>query len=826
MSSRLPFAFSFGHILIGRSHSARWALFALRAHPYECLPEAQKRERFLALLGAIEALESDFQLLRVSRALDCMSSTRAVEELLCEQHSDRGKRYIAAQAQALAKLEPRRTELFLAVRLSDPEAGLSGLLATALGQVRGGVRGESRAHRRALAALRGALDRRVLGARELEQLRERADRAHARLASFLDVRPATSIEVQWLVRRAFCRTLGEPPLEGLSGPRALAFECNGEAQLVPLEADVLRWCEGIVEHRVQSLRIESELGVCYQAQLVLGALPEQLSFPSPRAELLMRAPASLPFGIDIALSAGYLPNGLALRLARRGVQDADQILAAEAEGEQGASDRGYARSDQARELLSYLQSATRPPLLRATIAVAVAGRSQRELEERVELCRRAFGEVRLYRPYGEQLALFLRHLPGGAAGLRGYDDILTCEQVAAMMPTGAHCVGSKRGFHLGHSLGGGAEPVSFTLREGSESDSNTAILCVGALGSGKTTLAQKLAYEAFLMGARIVDCDPKGDHSFHLLPDVAAACKTVALAADPKLRGLLDPLLVAPPDLRQEATVSFLTDLFPATLGPAAEAALLRAVGSVIRRAPHPTCGEVLSALLAGDEAEAALAKTLAVYAEGGLTQLAFARAGRLPPALGHSQVTYLRIRDLPGREPGTARSERTQAERVGEQLVRLIAMLAGTLMRAERSRLKVFCFDEGWRLLGDPVGRALLMSLQRMGRSELAVPIISTQLLTDALLGERESLAGLLGATFIFGLRAQEEAQRALRLLGLDPEEPHLQRLLLEMSAGRCLLRDHRGRIEAIQVDLLPDLLRSFSTTPTPESVRVQAGS
>ena len=51
------------------------------------------------------------------------------------------------------------------------------------------------------------------------------------------------------------------------------------------------------------------------------------------------------------------------------------------------------------------------------------------------------------------------------------------------------------------------------------------------------------------------------------------------------------------------------------------------------------------------------------------------------------------------------------------------------SLMSAERARLKVFAFDEGWRLLGDPVGRMLLASLQRMGRSELAVPIISTQL-------------------------------------------------------------------------------------------------
>ncbi len=124
--------------------------------------------------------------------------------------------------------------------------------------------------------------------------------------------------------------------------------------------------------------------------------------------------------------------------------------------------------------------------------------------------------------------------------------------------------------------------------------------------------------------------------------------------------------------------------------------------------------------------------------------------------------------------------------------------------------------FDEGWRLLGDPVGRTLLASLQRMGRSELAVPIISTQLVTDALVGERESLENLLGATFVFGMRSEVEASRALTLLGLDPDDRRARERLLEFEAGRCLFRDHRGRVEAIQVEVVvPSLLRAFSTTP-----------
>ena len=78
--------------------------------------------------------------------------------------------------------------------------------------------------------------------------------------------------------------------------------------------------------------------------------------------------------------------------------------------------------------------------------------------------------------------------------------------------------------------------------------------------------------------------------------------------------------------------------------------------------------------------------------------------------------------------------------------------------------------FDEGWRLLGDPVGRTLLASLQRMGRSELAVPIVSTQLVTDALVGERESLENLLGATFVFGMRSEERPRARSRCSGSTP--------------------------------------------------------
>ena len=75
-----------------------------------------------------------------------------------------------------------------------------------------------------------------------------------------------------------------------------------------------------------------------------------------------------------------------------------------------------------------------------------------------------------------------------------------------------------------------------------------------------------------------------------------------------------------------------------------------------------------------------------------------------------------------------------------------------------------------------------------------------------------------LLGATFVFGLRSEREAERALALLDLDPDDRRLRDALLEFDAGRCLMRDHRGRVEAVQVEVaVPRLLRALSTTPAP---------
>ena len=64
---RPPISFVYGNCVFGGSLDDCWAAFSVQAASYQWLSEDGKRGRFLELLGAIEAIEADLQILRVSR---------------------------------------------------------------------------------------------------------------------------------------------------------------------------------------------------------------------------------------------------------------------------------------------------------------------------------------------------------------------------------------------------------------------------------------------------------------------------------------------------------------------------------------------------------------------------------------------------------------------------------------------------------------------------------------------------------------------------------------------------------------------------------------
>jgi hypothetical protein len=241
-----PLSFVYGNCVFATGLDDAWAAFTVPVASYACLPEDEKRARFLALLGALEAVQADVQIMRVSRRWDTERYVRELDEHdttphdaaagndAAPSHSRPRRRYAHEHATRLRELDAGWPCVFLLVSLRDPERDVATYVSRAAEQ-------HPREWLRALRRGLSVRDKRLLGADELERVRVRSDQVHARVADFLHVRPARGVELQWLVRRAFCRGLGEPHVDGLHEPRALVFERNGQAVLAPLEGDVLRW---------------------------------------------------------------------------------------------------------------------------------------------------------------------------------------------------------------------------------------------------------------------------------------------------------------------------------------------------------------------------------------------------------------------------------------------------------------------------------------------------------------------------------------------------------------------------------------------------------
>lgn len=656
-------------------------------------------------------------------------------------------------------------------------------------------------------------------AAQLDALIASEERAFRRAAGCLPIRRATTQELQWLLRRAACRGLDEPELDRHWQPNALLVEtADGRLAYEPLECDIVRHANAPVLEEDRWLVVDAPEGRSHQAMLALGALPEEAEFPGS-AELLFTPLEAVEFPVDCVVHARWLGNRDAIARVRRRIVDADVAYAEQVTSAHGPLSYTVEENRQlARELDAYLQAQERPPLLNASISLALGAPSREELERRVELLSQQYGTVTLHRPLGLQPALFLDHLPRPDGGtVRDYGDVLTIEQLGALMPIGTHRAGSANGPYIGRTVSGGLRPVKFDITEASRAGRPPSILLAGTLGSGKTIAAELLALQAERRGSVVVDVDPKPDHNLEGLPELAGRVHVIELSTDDRFRGLLDPLAIAPDGLAEDLASSYLMELLPAA-PPAWETQVRRAVRTAIddRR---PSCRHVL-ALLAGSlhpDARAA-GEALEVWADSGIARLAFGDGSHAQIA-AQRPVTTIKARALTLPAPGVPRGDYDQAERLGVATLKLIAAYAMRLVSGDRSVHKVVLFDEAWFLLASRDGRRLIDRLNRLGRAENATLILATQQLEDV--GEIENL---IGTRLIFGQETVAEARRALQLLGLDPEDRGLVERVRAYRRGRCLMRDIDDRVAEVQIDLVyRHLLEILDTTPAAARERLE---
>jgi AAA-like domain len=794
-----PLRYARRNLLVGRGGEAA-ALYRARMVSYPFLPTPEKWSQ----LGRLEALATlvgaDFSLYRVQRSYEAERYAAGLEDTCDPDHADRAgwTAFLSEQEHRLRDLDSHLPEVYVAVSLGEPSRGALGSLDRA---------------RRRIEDLAGVGAASPLSGSEMEELAAAEERVYGRLAGTLGLRRARTPELQWLLRRGAGRGVAEPELEGAWEPDALILGEGADLTYEPLESDLWRLAaEPMVEDPGEppSLEVGAEAGPVYQAMLCAGTLAEEAGFPGA-AELLFDPAEGAGFAVDAVLHARWVGNRDALGQIRRRILDVEHAYRDARRGHGGPGWQFEEDRELAREYEAVLQSSAHPPMLRASLGLALGAPTRPELERRVSLIRERFGDVALHRPRGLQHRLFFDHLPrtdGGAVA--DYRQQLTVEQFAAMVPTATSGVGSAGGTYIGYTPSGTRRPVRFDPAEASRTARPTGVLLAGTLGSGKTLAAEAIAFAAERRGSLVIDFDPKPDHRFEAIPELAGRVEVLELSGDPVHRGKLDPLAIAPEELREEIASSYLLELLPDP-PPSWENAIDRAVRDAVRAGERSLLRVIERLRAAEGEAAHDAADALDVLSDFGLARLGFAEGESTSPAEPVSSVLTIRTPGLSLPDPGASRETWTRAERISVATLSLVAALVLRLVSTNRHRHKIVSLDEAWFLLASTQGRLLLNRLVRLGRSMNAAVLLATQQLAD--LGD---LSDLIGTFFLLGQPSLAEARRALAIVGLDPDDRGLATRLTEYRRGLGIMRDLDGRVDEVQLDLVPEhLLDVLDSTP-----------
>ena len=807
----LPLRYAHGNVLIGHAGEAA-ALYRVNTFDYPNLPTADKwaamrrTERFAQVVGA------DFSLWRIQRAAHYPGRYGdEVAALADERRIDAAglRQYVKGHEKRLAELDASVPEVYIAVALAERQGGAAA----------GFLRSVDRARRR-LEGLAGVNSPRPISGKDLATLASAERRTFDRLGSVLDLDRASTGDLQWMLRRAACRGIAEPSLDRHWEPDALIVKAaDGSTGYEPAGHDLWRHANGVLSENPAeppALTVEGEDGVSHQAFVCVGSLAPEAEFPGSQAELLSATDELAGFPVDSVLHAQWIGNREALAQTRKRILDAEHSYQEQAQG--AASGPGYAAEEDrelAREFEAVLQGGSHPAMLRTSISFAVGAPDRDELERRVGVLRELVGDVSLHRPRGLQRGLFFDHLPRAADGgtTPDYEQQMTVEQFGATMPTATSQLGTAHGLYIGNTPVAG-RPVRYDPTEASRTSRPAAVLCAGTTGSGKTNAAEAIAFAAERRGSVVLDFDPRPDHGFDRVPELAGRVDVLELSGAAEHRGALDPLAIAPPDLREELASSYLLELLRQ---PAAswENAIQRAVRDAVR-AGETNLTSVVERLQKGDtDAAREAGDALEVVADFGLARLGFGSADseRLTVETGGQPVTTIRTPGLTLPDPDASRETYSRAERVSVATLALVAALVLRLVSEDRSQHKVVVFDEAWFLLSSRQGSALLDRLVRLGRSSNTTVILISQKVTDLV-----DLSALVGVYLFFCPESDAEAKRALELLGRDPDEfVGLRGAMTEYREGRCLMRDLDGRVGEVQIDLVFDSLhKGFDTVPT----------
>lgn len=801
--------------LIWATDGSVWAAWRVEPVSYPYLSAREKLQLHSRTRTVLMSLASDAMVLSVCRRLDAHDVVGRMADGVDLDRCPQWREQCSATLDALGQVHLYGRLHYLVVRLPD------------LGTIQG-MRQVLAGAGAGVAEAFGLPPVRVRRA-EAEARSRQAAQVEAQLRTFVGVRPATAGEILWLFARAYRRGLDEPFLADSWEPR---IRTNGEGPDAPLAGPSLATLgEALIKeggnrtdpdrprHR-RYLRVETAIGVAYQAFLAMADMPARFAFPGGAGEWFFHAD-ELAFPVDWCARIRVVANQEAQVKARRQARQ----LAAQVEEYEGEPSGIPQSLHEAWEGVdserAELASSPADPELQTTVVFCTWSESLADLEEQAAILQRTYepNEYTLGRPTGGQLQLFQAMLPGAPAPpvCRDYTQFLLPRDLAAGMPFAGSEVGDPRGMLLGVTLDGGTfRPALFDPGYGPAVNRSGSLGICGALGSGKSYLIKCVAHATLARGGQVVALDRTAAGEYVAFAGVVPGrAHVVRVAPDADL--CLDPLRVFGGEARARYAIGFLT-LLTGTAPTDLEGAALAEAVRTVAASPDARLADVVTVLERQGREDAAadvVHRKVRTVAASELGPLAFGDGS--PLALDADYVVlHAPALDLPAKE--VLLSEHLARQMLPEQvfsvaLLYLLAAVAREVTFSDRRRFAAALIDEAWALTSSMQGRQLLLDGIRDGRKHNAGLWLISQHPED--LGD-DALTHLLGSRFVFR-QSRGAASAALRFLGLEPDEELVELVSTGLREGQCLYRDVRERTGRIQVlEASSEQLReAFETNP-----------
>lgn len=420
-----------------------------------------------------------------------------------------------------------------------------------------------------------------------------------------------------------------------------------------------------------------------------------------------------------------------------------------------------------------------------------------------------------------QLPALDETLPCSSKRVNPFVQELSLSMIAYAGLNGFSALGDRRGVYTG--LASPNFTTTFLDPTAAPAENKPPSLAIfGDPGSGKTFLAQLIAYQSSLSGLPVIFINPKEGDTLSPLAKLANG-RIVSMSRLEKEGGAFDPFRYAPtPEIAAQLLASHILSVMT---GFTEQQELTLSHGLRNAAMAGARCAKEALAGVSDREIVTLVAKQVQTSPTFALGFGLFPQE-RLDADRRLTLIEFDRKLNFP--DPSKDARAHTRDERIALAAVSLVVRASIEILG--RSRGGVLVVDEAWKFLSHPAGQAAMQQLGREGRSLNVLPVFCTQKVADLLGSDMESY---LSRVFVMALQEEREASAALRLCGLEPTASRLEWLA---NAGpqpedeerparwaTALHRDLHNRHAAVLVGPVPEKVRQAFTTNPAERERIR---